>query len=74
MVPLMDDAEAIQLVGEWLRNRAQSLRDAANLAEAIGPSGALAMASHLYAARLREAAALLEQPVHTLRRATGTRL
>jgi hypothetical protein len=63
----MDDADAMQLVSEWLRNRAQSLRDAAALAESIGPSGSLAVASRLYAARLREAAALLEQPVQILR-------
>jgi len=77
----MDDAAALVMVREWLHNRAQSLRDAAALAESIGPSGALARASVVYAARLREAAKLLEEPLGELpaetapsRRVSGTRI
>jgi hypothetical protein len=62
----MDDAAALGMVKEWLHNRAQSLRDAAKLAESIGPSGPLARASIAYAARLREAAGVLEEPLVSL--------
>jgi hypothetical protein len=62
----MDDSAALAMVREWLHNRAQSLRDAAKLAESIGPSGSMARASAAYAARLREAARLLEEPLISL--------